>query len=137
MFPRVHQRAAWAMAGAIAMSAAGCGGGSNNGGPSPTPTPPNPVSTDTITINNNTVSPKNIIVARGSQVTIVNNDTIEHDMNSDPHPEHTDCPEINQVGFLIPGQRRQTGNLNTPRTCGYHDHEQNTVESLHGTITIQ
>jgi plastocyanin len=119
----------------------GCGGGSGGGStatsPTPTPAPANPVSTSTITISNNAISPKNVIVARGSQVTFVNNDTTTHEMDSDPHPEHTDCPEINQVGFLSPGQSRQTGNLGTARTCGFHDHERNTVTSLQGTITIQ
>ena len=43
-------------------------------------------------------------------------------MTSDPHPEHTDCLEINNIGFLSPGQTKETGNLNTVRTCGYHDH---------------
>ena len=43
-------------------------------------------------------------------------------MDSDPHPEHTDCPEINNIGFISPGQTKETGNLNTVRTCGYHDH---------------
>jgi hypothetical protein len=71
-------------------------------------------------------------------VTFINNDTIPHNMASDPHPEHTDCPEINQVGVLSPGQSRQTGNMTTNRaTCGFHDHDQPTVVSLQGTITIQ
>jgi hypothetical protein len=70
-------------------------------------------------------------------VTFVNNNTRPHDMNSDPHPDHTDCPAINQVGFLQPGQSRQTGNLNTVRTCGYHDHDQDSNTSLQGTIVIQ
>jgi hypothetical protein len=30
-----------------------------------------------------------------------------------------------------------TGNLNTPRTCGFHDHNQPSVTGLQGTITIQ
>jgi hypothetical protein len=34
-------------------------------------------------------------------------------MSSDPHPFHTDCPEINEVGFLTAGQSKRTGNLNT------------------------
>jgi hypothetical protein len=58
-------------------------------------------------------------------------------MDSDPHPIHTDCPEINQVGFLVAGQSKLTGTLNIARTCGYHDHNQDTVESLKGTIVIQ
>ena len=93
--------------------------------------------TPTITIANNAVSPKTLTVARGSRVTFVNSDTQSHDMQSDPHPTHTDCPEINQVGFLNAGQNRQTGVLNTARTCGYHDHNRDMVESLRGTITIQ
>ena len=136
---RIGSRGTWGIAGAVAMAmAVGCSsGGNSGGGTSPSPTPSNPTSTTTITITNNTVSPKAIIVPRGSQVTFVNNDTVTHDMSSDPHPEHTDCREINQVGFLTPGQSRQTSNLNTPRTCGYHDHERNTVQGLQGTITIQ
>ncbi len=53
----------------------------------------------------------------------VNNDTKSHNMASDPHPEHTDCPEINTVGLLQPGQSRETENLVTVRTCGFHDHD--------------
>ena len=123
---------------AVAMSAMlGCGGGgSSSSGTTPTPSTPNNPAT-TITITSAGVSPKAIVVARGSQVTFVNNDTVTHDMSSDPHPDHNTCPEINQAGFLSPGQSRQTGNLNTVRTCGYHDHERDTVQSLQGTITIQ
>ena len=58
-------------------------------------------------------------------------------MSSDPHPQHTDCTEINQVGFLSSGESRQTGNFNTARTCSYHDHIQSRNTSLQGTITIQ
>jgi len=58
-------------------------------------------------------------------------------MYSNPHPEHTDCPEINQVGHLDPGQSRQTGNLNVARTCGFHDHMNAENRALQGTITIQ
>jgi plastocyanin len=100
--------------------------------------PPGAVAASTITITNGTVNPKNIIVARGSQVTFVNNDNTSHNMTSDPHPEHTDCPEINQVGFLSAGQSRQSGNMTTNRTvCGFHDHDNPNAAGLQGTITIQ
>ena len=96
------------------------------------------MSTTTITIANDTASPKNIVIARGSQVTFINNDNHSHNMFSDPHPDHTDCPEINQVGFLSAGQRRQTGNMVTNRTvCGFHDHDLPNVAGLQGSITIQ
>jgi hypothetical protein len=67
----------------------------------------------------------------------VNNDTRPHEMYSDPHPDHTDCPELNQVGHLEPGQSRQSGNLVIARVCGYHDHINPDITSLQGNITIQ
>lgn len=119
-----------------------CGGGSSSsaspGTPSPgTPSCTAPATSTTITISNNAVCPPNITVARGTQVTFVNQDSRRHEMTSDPHPEHTDCIEINQVGNLEVGQRRQTGNLNTVRRCGFHDHLQPQVTALQGSITIQ
>lgn len=126
----------FAAAGAMAILMAACGGSSGSTSSPTAPTGPT-TATTTITISNNAVSPQNITITRGSQATFINNDTRAHDMESDPHPEHTDCPAINDVGFLNPGQRRQTGNLNTVRTCGFHDHEQDSVRSLQGTITIQ
>ena len=108
-------------------------GGSDNGGSTPT----TPADGPTFTITSAGVSPKSLTVAVGSQVTFVNNDVREHQMFSDPHPEHTDCPEINFVGFLSPGQTKQTGNLNTVRTCGFHDHEQPLNTFLQGSILIR
>jgi hypothetical protein len=67
----------------------------------------------------------------------VNSDTRSHQMASDPHPAHTDCPPINAVSTLSPGQSRSTANLTPARTCGYHDHIDPTNTSLQGTITIR
>jgi plastocyanin len=134
---------------ALALCAASCGS-STPASPTPSPSPsPTPVSTPTpgpspgpsdatITIGaNGVVSPKVLTVSAGTRVTFVNNDARAHDMSSDPHPDHTDCPEINQAGFLTPGQSRQTGNLNTRRTCGFHDHILFTNTNLMGQIVIQ
>lgn len=96
-----------------------------------------PTATTTLTITTSGVTPRTIVVSRGAQVTIVNNDTRNHNMTSDPHPTHTDCPEINQVGLLTPGQSKQTGNLTTARTCGFHDHDSPGTTSLQGSIVIQ
>ena len=105
--------------------------------PAPTPTPA-PSGGTTITISSaGVVSPKTLTVAAGTRVTFVNNNTRNHEMNSNPHPFHGDCPEIDQVGFLAPEQTKLTGNLNTRRTCGYHDHNQDSNQNLQGTITIQ
>ena len=63
--------------------------------------------------------------------------TAAHWMASDPHPTHEDCPELNTVGVLQPGERRTSGNLVTTRTCGFHDHDNPGTRSLQGTVTIQ
>jgi plastocyanin len=117
-------------------------GGSSGGGSTPTSpttptTPTTPVATTTITISNNTVSPQRITVSPGTRVTFVNNDTRTHEMNSDPHPTHGECPAIDDVGFLSPGQSKQTGNLTVARTCGFHDHNQPDTAGLKGQIIVQ
>jgi len=124
----------------VALIIAACGGSNGTTGPSPTTpptTPPGAVNTLTITIADNVVTPKDVIVPLGSQVTFVNNDNRAHDMESNPHPEHTDCPALAQVGFLNPGQSRQSGNLNVSRICGYHDHNLAEVAGLQGSITVR
>src|SRR4051812_22800163 len=99
--------AALAAAAALAIAACGSSSSSSASGPSsPTTAPTDAVTTQTITIANNTASPKNIRVTRGTQVTFINNDGTSHNMTSDPHPEHTDCPEINAIGFISAGQTK-------------------------------
>jgi plastocyanin len=118
----------------------GGGGGNNNGGGPPTgPSNPGnpPVATTTITITASGVNPQRITVPVGSRVTFVNNDSRQHEMNSDPHPTHGDCPPLDDVGFIAPGQTKLTGNLTTARTCGFHDHNQPEVAGLQGQIIVQ
>jgi plastocyanin len=125
-------------AAVAALTIAACGGG--DGGSTPTsPTTPTTPTTGgtTITITASGASPRSLTVSPGTRVTFVNNDTRPHEMNSDPHPTHGDCPEIDQVGFLAVGQSKQTGNLTTVRTCGFHDHNQPSEANLQGTIRVQ
>ena len=126
-------------AAALAMS---CGGSSGSSGTSsttsPTGTCTTSATTTTIVIQaGGAVCPAAITVSRGAQVTFVNQDTRGHDMFSDPHPEHNDCPEVNSVGHLEPGQSRQTSNMVIARKCGFHDHELPDNRNLQGSITIQ
>ena len=112
-----------------------------NSSTSPSNVPPAgtlpPVSTNTITITAGGASPRNVEVALGTRVLFVNNDSRSHNMTSDPHPDHNDCPDLNQVGFLAPGQSRETGNLVTARTCGFHDHDNPSQGLLTGQIVIR
>lgn len=116
--------------------AVACGGGSSSPG-APSGGAATCGSGTTIVIANNTVCPSSLTVPLGTQVTFVNNDSRNHNMASDPHPEHNDCPAINDVGLLTPGQSRQTGNLVVARTCGFHDHDLFSVRSLQGSILIR
>lgn len=102
------------------------GGGGGGGNPA-----------TTITITSSSVSPVTLIVPRGSQVTMTNNDSRAHQQASDPHPTHEECPELNAWGTLSQGQSRQTANLNTAGTCRYHDHDNPQNAALRGTIVIQ
>jgi plastocyanin len=112
---------------------AACGGG-NTGPPAPSP-PANP---NRITISSAGVaSPAELVVAPGARVLFINNHAQRHQMSSDPHPEHTDCEELNQVGVLTPGQTRETGNLVAVRTCRFHDHENPDDDALRGRIVIR
>jgi plastocyanin len=99
-----------------ALLVAGCGGSPS----SPSVDPPDG---RTVTITSAGVSPTQLTVSPGARVQFVNNDSRVHNMTSDPHPDHNECPELNTVGVLQPGQRRESGNLVVVRTCGFHDHD--------------
>ena len=112
----------------------------------PTPTGPTPPSTSvppatleaTVTITtNNRFQPSEVRVLVGGRVTFVNQNNRAHDITSDPPHLHTDCPPLMDVGFIQPGQTKQTGTLNVVRTCGFHDHMQENNPDLQGRIIIQ
>jgi hypothetical protein len=125
-----------AVAAVLAIAAA-CGGGSSSSTTGPTGTCTPSTNANTIVIQNNQVCPQTLTIPLGGQLTIINNDSNVHEMDSDPHPEHTDCPALNQIDFLNPGQSRSSGNLTTARRCGFHDHSRPDQAALKGTITIQ
>ena len=129
----------FAAAAALAV-ALGCGGsgysptspsgGGTSGGAGP--------SGATITIaNGGTVSPNNVTISVGQSVTFVNNDTQPHQIASNPHPAHTDCPSINALGAIAAGQTKLTDAFTAARSCGFHDHNEPGNAALQGTIRIQ
>jgi len=126
-----------AAAGVTGLLIAACGGSSTEPSNVPPAGTTPPVTTNTVTITSAGASPRNVQIALGSRVLFVNNDSRSHNMTSDPHPDHNDCPDLNQVGFLAPGQSRETGNLVTARTCGFHDHDSPSQGLLQGQIVIK
>ena len=109
------------MAAALAVAC----GSSSPAAPSPAPVavpPTAPAGPPTVTITAAGVNPREISIAAGSRVTFVNNDSVPHDVAGGPDPATPDCREIDAVGFLTPGQSKQTLPLPVARTCEYHDH---------------
>lgn len=123
-----------AIAATLAFAFAACGGG--NGSPTSPGGDDGPIAATIIIDATGTVTPKDVTVPVGSRVTFTNNHSTGHDMNSDPHPAHTLCTSLN-VGFISPGQSRTSRNLDTARTCTYHDHINETNTALMGTIRVQ
>jgi plastocyanin len=130
----------WALV--LLLVLASCGGSSSSpvsggGSTTTTTTTQPPAGLPTVTITSAGVSPKQVEIAVGGRVLFVNNDSVPHEMYSDPHPSHEECPPMNEVNVLARGQSRQTGAFNTARTCGFHDHGQSTNTALQGTIVIR
>ena len=113
----------------VAAVVTGCGSGDSPSTPSP--------NEPTVTISGTGVSPTQVRIPVGGRVTFFNNDIRPHAMSSDPITTHTDCPAINDVGTLTPGQKRSTGTLDVARTCGFHDHTDENNTAFKGSIVIQ
>ena len=127
----------------VLMTAAACGGSStspSSGGGAVVVGSTGSVGTVAATITIGTtsaVSPSTVTVSVGQSVTFTNNDTRSHDMESDPHPAHTDCPSIANVGLLQPGQSKTTFGFASAGSCGFHDHNNSDSSGLKGHIVIQ
>ena len=85
----------------------------------------------TITYNGSGFSLSKSTVASGSTVKIVNDSNSALDFDSDPHPTHTDNPELNQ-GDITPGTSKAF-TVTTKGSWGFHNHNDPTQ---HGNITV-
>ena len=124
------------MAAVLAGTVAACGGsgGSSPTGPSsPGPGSPGPVGA-TVTISSSGTN--SVTVNVGQTVSIVNNDSRTHNVQSDPHPSHTGCPPLN-VGPVAPGQSRTSGTFTTAATCRFHDHDDPNDSRWTAQVTVR
>jgi plastocyanin len=76
----------------------------------------------TVTLTRNGPEPASVTINVGGRVTFVNQDVRVHEIVSDPYLRHEECPAINRVGHLAPGQQRESAIFEATRTCGWHDH---------------
>lgn len=124
--------------GTLAVCLAACGGGSSPTAPSGGGGSATGAVGATLTISaSGVISPSQVTIAVGQSVMVVNNSSRAHQIASDPHPVHTDCPPTNQLGTIPSGQSRTTAAFTTARTCGYHDHDDPENTNLRGRIVIQ
>ncbi len=100
---------------------------------SPTPTAsPEATSATAITYSNDGFSPSTLTVKAGTTVTIKNNSSRLLQLDSNPHPDHTDNPELN-VGTVSPG-KSTTFVVTKTGSHGYHNHL-NTGDT--GTLIVE
>ena len=87
----------------------------------------------TITFSDSGFSPSTITVKSGSTVTVKNSSaSTSLDFDSDPHPVHTDNPELN-IGSIAPGSSKSFTVTKTG-SWGYHNHLN---PSQRGTLVVQ
>ena len=123
------------LACAALMAAACGGGGGGGGGSSPTAPSPAPSGPQTITISAAGVSPQQVRIEVGQQVRFVNSNTRNMQVSSDPHPTHEQCPPVNEVGMLAPGQSR-AATFTVRGTCSFHDHGNPDDGRFRGAILV-
>jgi plastocyanin len=130
----------------LLVAAAACGGssptspGGGGGGGSVVVGSTGSVGTVGATISigsNGAVSPAQVTISVGQSVTITNNDSRAHDMESDPHPAHTNCPSMANIGTVQPGQSKTSFGFAAAGSCGFHDHNNPESSGLQGRIVIQ
>jgi plastocyanin len=109
-------------------SPSGSGGGGSSSGPGPVGA--------TITLTSSGVNPANVTINVGQSISLVNNDSRAHEISSNPHPVHTDCPALN-FGTLNPGQSKTSDALTVARSCGYHDHLDPSNSLWQGQVTVR
>lgn len=117
----------------VALALPACGGGSSSSPSAPSGGSSTPT---TITLTANGADNQQPRVSLGSTVRFTNNDSSPHTIRSTPHGPHTDCPPLNDVGRLQPGESRESGALNERRGCGFHDHSNPDDQRFRGQILV-
>ena len=125
-----------ALAFSLAGSALSCGGGGGYTAPDPTgPTTPTSTLGATIHITSAGVVPNDVAIDVGQSVRFINDDTRPHQIQTNPHLFHTDCPAGN-IAILNPGQSVETPVFSEQKGCGYHNHLLPDTQSFWGVIRV-
>jgi hypothetical protein len=110
--------------------------GACGGDPSSPVTAPDQASSSlTLTLSSTGVSPKDSSILGNASITIVNDDSVPHQLASNPNPQQMDCPEINSP-TLLPGDQFIVDIANRNGTCGFFDSLNPTDSNFQGTIMV-
>lgn len=127
----------------IGVSVSACSG-TNAGAPSgsslpttPSNAAPPPAAHATITITGTGFAPLEVTIASGGYVTFMNADVRPHDLLGGLDHTRLDCSEVDRVGFISPGQRRDTAPFPLARTCDFHDHNNVGNPAFQGRILVR
>jgi plastocyanin len=85
-----------------------------------------------INIGPGSFSPSAITIKKGSSVIWSNTDNVPHRIASNPHPGHSDLPDLYSDSINSSDKYRFT--FNTPGTFGYHDEVD---PAINGTIIVE
>jgi hypothetical protein len=121
---------------------AACGCSSSPVAPTPSASPPGPTTpapgeSPTVTISASGFSPPEITLPIAGRVTFVNADRIGRDIASGLEHNSRECSEVDVVGFLNPGERRQSAAFDQAKTCRFHEHSNVGNPAWQGRIVIQ
>jgi hypothetical protein len=89
-----------------------------------------------VTVSAQGVAPMEVQVAVGSYITFINADTRPHEIYSGVDHARPDCPEIDVIGVIAPGQSRPTRAFESARTCTFHDFENLGNPAFEGRVIV-
>lgn len=98
----------------------------------PTPKATTDQASDTIDYTNNGFSPETITIKAGTTITIKNDSSRALQFDSNPHPQHTDNPELN-IGNISPGQSKSV----TVTKAGRHGFHNHSNDDHAGTLIVE
>jgi len=97
-------------------------------------TPPDLGNKTAIYITSQGVTPQNIRIKKGGEVIFYQLDSSLHDMNSGPHPTHTEYPPLN-IGILKQDESK-TVIMRDLGVYGFHDHINDSDPIFQGQIEV-
>jgi plastocyanin len=93
-------------------------------------------STATVEIRSIGFNPTFVIVAPGGRVTFRNRDTVSHQIASNVHPDHQQCPQLNSPLLAAGESFTATVPQEDHRSCGFHDEQRFNDPGFSGTVDV-